>query len=55
MAGYNNFESKNKKNEHDRYDIYESAFESPIKESEYNSTIVSKNIQEFSELCSYLR
>ena len=55
MAGYNNFESKNKKNEHDRYDIYESAFESPIKESEYNSTIISKNIQEFSELCSYLR
>jgi len=55
MAGYNNFENKNKKNEHDRYDIYESAFESPIKESEYNSTIVSKNIQEFSELCSYLR
>lgn len=55
MAGYKNFETKNKKNEHDRYDIYEPEFESPIKESEYNSTIISKNIEEFSELCSYLR
>jgi ribonucleoside-diphosphate reductase alpha chain len=55
LAGYNNFETKNKKNERDRYDIYEPEFESPFKESEYNSTIITKHIQEFSELCSYLR
>ena len=55
MAGYPKFESKNNKHEHDRYDIYEPEFESPFKESEYNSTIITKNIKEFSELCSYLR
>lgn len=55
MAGYNNFETKNKKNVHDRYDIYEPEFESPLKESEFNSTIITKHIKEFSELCSYLR
>jgi len=55
LAGYPKFESKNNKHEHDRYDIYEPEFESPFKESEYNSTIITKNIKEFSELCSYLR
>jgi hypothetical protein len=55
LAGYKNFESKNKKNERDRYDIYEPEFESPFKESEYSSTIITKNIKEFTELCSYLR
>lgn len=55
MAGYKNFESKSKKNEHDRYDIYEPSFESPLKASEFNSNIITRNLQEFSELCSYLR
>ena len=55
MAGFKNFETKNKKYERDRYDIYEPEFESPIKESEYNSSIITKNIKEFTELCSYLR
>ena len=55
MAGYNNYETKNKKHEKDRYDIYESAFESPFKSSEYNSSIITKHIKEFTELCSFLR
>lgn len=55
MAGYANFETKNKKNEKDRYDIYEPEFESPFKQSEYNSSIISKYIKEFTELSSFLR
>jgi len=55
MASFSNFESKNKKHEKDRYDIYESSFESPIKASEYNSSIITKNISQFAELCSFLR
>ncbi len=55
MAGYVNFETKNKKNEKDRYDIYEPQFESPIKPSDYNSSIISKHIREFTELCSFLK
>ncbi len=55
MAGYANFETKNKKNEKDRYDIYEPEFESPFKQSEYNSSIISKHIKEFTELSSFLR
>jgi len=55
MASFSNFESKNKKHEKDRYDIYEPSFESPVKASEYNSSIISKNISQFAELCSFLR
>jgi ribonucleoside-diphosphate reductase alpha chain len=55
LAGYKNFETKGKKNKNDRYDIYEPEFETPIKESEYNLTIINKHIKEFTELCSYLR
>jgi len=55
MASFSNFESKNKKHKKDRYDIYESSFESPLKASEYNSSIISKHISEFSELCSFLK
>ena len=55
MASFSNFESKNKKHEKDRYDIYEPSFESPVKVSEYNSSIITKNISQFAELCSFLR
>jgi len=55
MASFSNFESKNKKHEKDRYDIYEPSFESPVKVSEYNSSIITKHITEFTELCSFLR
>lgn len=55
MGGYNNYETKNKKYEKDRYDIYESEFETPLKQSDFNATIITKHIKEFTELCSYLR
>jgi ribonucleoside-diphosphate reductase alpha chain len=55
MPSYNNFESKSNKYTKDRYDIYESAFESPAKPSDLNSSIVTKYIEEFTELCSFLR
>ncbi len=55
MAGYSNFETKNKKYEKDRYDVYEAEFESPFRHSEYNSSIITKHIKEFAELCSFLR
>lgn len=49
------FETKNSKYSKDRYDIYDPAFETPLKSSEYNSTIITKHIKEFAELCSFLR
>lgn len=55
MTSYKNFESKGNKNSQDRYDIYESAFEAPLKQSDYNTSIITKNIEEFTELCSFLR
>lgn len=55
MASYNNFESKNNKYEKDRYDIYESEFETPLKSSDISANTVTKHIKEFAELCSFLR
>jgi ribonucleoside-diphosphate reductase alpha chain len=55
MAGYKNFESKNNKYERDRYDIYESEFETPLKSSEISANIIIRNLEEFCELCSFLR
>lgn len=55
MASYDKFESKNKKHERDRYDIYEPEFETPLKSSDYNTTMTTKYISEFTELCSFLR
>ena len=55
MASFSNFESKNNKNFKDRYDIYDSSFESPFKSSEYNSSIITKHLKEFTELCSFLK
>ena len=55
MASFSNFESKNNKHEKDRYDIFEAEFETPLKSSEYNASIITKHIAEFTELCSFLR
>jgi len=55
MASYANFESKNKKTDNDRYDYYESEFETPLKSSDFNAGIISKNLVEFTKLCSFLR
>jgi intein/homing endonuclease len=55
MAIYSNFQSKNKKHIHDRYDIYESEFETPFKNSDYESDIIDKYLFEFAEFCSILK
>ncbi|MFA5558844.1 MAG: hypothetical protein WDA59_05215 [Methanofastidiosum sp.] len=55
MVHYNNFETKNKKYEKDRYDIYEPEFETPLKHSDYNVTVINKHLSKFVELCSFLR
>ena len=55
MVHYSNYETKNKKYEKDRYDIYEPEFENPLKQSEFNITIITKYLKDFMELCSYLK
>lgn len=55
MAGYSNFETKNKKFEKDRYDVYESAFETPLKSSDISSNSIKRNIKKWAEFCSFLR
>ncbi len=55
MASVKNYESKNKKHERDRYDIYEPEFETPLKQSEFNASVITKHLKEFTELTSFLR
>jgi hypothetical protein len=55
MAGRKNFETKSKKNTQNRYDIYDSAFESPVKQSDLSASIITRHISEFAELCSFLK
>lgn len=54
MASYKNFQSKNKKHEKDRYDIYEPDFATPIEHNE-NSNIISRNIKKWTEFCAFIR
>jgi ribonucleoside-diphosphate reductase alpha chain len=55
VASVKNYESKNKKHERDRYDIYEPEFETPLKQSEFNASVITKHLKEFAELTSFLR
>lgn len=55
MASYANFESKANKHTRDRYDVFEPAFESPVKPSDISAGIVSKHIEEFNEFCAILK
>jgi len=56
MASYiQNFETKANKQTRDRYDITEPAFESPIQHSEIDEDIISKNLPQFTEFCSFLK
>jgi ribonucleoside-diphosphate reductase alpha chain len=50
-----NFETKNKKNEKDRYDVYDSAFETPLKKSDINSNIIKRNIAKWTEFTAFIR
>lgn len=53
---YKNFQSKSKKHDHDRYDIYNPAFESPInKENAQKQSIITKNIKKWTEFCAFIR
>lgn len=50
-----NFQSKNNKHQRDRHDIYESAFESPVKKSDVSSNSIKRNIHKWAEFCAFIR
>jgi len=54
MAGFKNFETKNKKHTKDRTDIYEPSFASPIHPTD-NSNIIKRNLSKLAEFCAFLR
>ena len=54
MGTYENFKDNDKYSE-SRTDIYNPSFESPVKPSDENGNIVDRHIEEFTELCSFLR
>jgi len=54
MPSYKNYQSKSKKHEKDRCDIYESSFESPVKFKD-DSNAIKRNLTKWAEFCSYLR
>ena len=55
MTHYYNYETKNKKHELDRYDIYEPEFETPFQRSERGASIIDKYLVELTEFCSFIR
>ena len=55
MAGYDNFETDNNKHTYDRFDIYNPAFETPLKKSNSSENTISRHLSEFSKLCAFLR
>jgi len=55
VASQNNFKTENNNKSKDRNDIYNSAFESPLQESDISSSIITRHKGELSTLCSYLR
>lgn len=55
MASHSNFQSKSKKHDHDRFDIYDSSFSTPVQSSSDNSNIIKKHINKWAELCAFLR
>ena len=54
MASRKNFQSKSKKHDKDRYNIYDAAFENPIKSTD-NSNIIRKNLSKWVEFCAFIR
>lgn len=55
MTSYNNFQSKSAKHDKDRYDIYESEFESPYQKSQIGMNNIKANIDKWVEFCSFIR
>lgn len=54
MTSYQNFQSKNKKHDHDRTDIYEPSFSNPIKPND-NTNIIKRNLSKWAEFCAFIR
>lgn len=53
---YSKFQNDNMKYENDRYDRYNSSFETPINTEDVEKTnIINKNIKKWTEFCSFLR
>ena len=55
MAGYNNFQTDNVKHTKDRYDVYNSSFESPLEKSKTTGNTITRNLSQLTEFCSFLR
>lgn len=55
MAGIENFQIENKAKTNDRYDVYNSALETPLKKSDLSNTIIGRNVHKLAELGAYLR
>ena len=55
MASYQNFQSKSKKHDKNRVNIYESEFSSPVQTNGENLSIVDRNIAELTEWCSMMK
>lgn len=54
MTSHKNFQSDNKKHVHDRHDIYNPAFSSPVSPND-NSNIIRKHLPKWTEFCAYIR
>jgi ribonucleoside-diphosphate reductase alpha chain len=54
-GGIENFKTKNNNVSKNRYDVYEPAFETPFKSSEISGDIITRNLEQFCELSSFLR
>ena len=54
MASYKNFQSKNKKHDNNRRNIYEPEFTSPVKTNN-NINIIEKHLHKWTEFCAFLR
>lgn len=55
MSSYSNFQTKNAKHTRDRYNIYESAFESPYQKSQRGMNKIQEHIDKWVEFCSFIR
>lgn len=55
MVSHLHHESDNNKYTKDRFDIYNPTFENPLKNTDYNSNIITRNISKFTELCAFIK
>ncbi len=56
MSSYSNFQSQNAKNKNDRYDIYNSAFNSSVEaKGQVEVDNFTKNLDKYSDFVSWAR